>query len=222
MSSYQKKLLALLFLVAFNSTQPYTTRLVTGSEIEPFIPYIAQERLREYKSYPYLYDGKESEAYSLIEQFSKMPDSALVLLLEDDGESIVGYATGVSFLAYDEHFINSIKAFDNKNINSADCYYVPDEGVISSEHRTKESSCLLFKRIEDHARSLGYKSICFVTESHAEHPLKPSDYRESDDLWKSLEYAPLQVALEFSWNTITENNNTELRTHTLEYWGKEL
>lgn len=190
-----------------------------GDSLGELAPFIAEQRVTLFAGYPYLYQASVEDDLPYAKWFVKLSQSAGAIAYFNDLP--VGLITGTSFKDFDEHFQGSIALFENAQLNPADYYYV-SEVIIMPQHRKYGLSKQLFLILECHAKKLGYRKICFVTESHKEHPLKPDAYKELDGLWKKLGYDTMNLSIQFSWPTLQVDGSCMNQEHVLEYWQKDL
>lgn len=217
---FKKILYFPLLLIIFQTlSQDYNIKLITGQEQSAFIPFIADLRISQYREYPYLYEGNMKEESAYLSWLLALPSSAIAIAYL--GSQPVGFVGGAGFVEFDEHFKGSIELFKNAQVQPAAYYYFTDV-IIAHEHRGKKLGTKLFKVLEAHAQSLGYKAGCCVTESHEIHPLKPKDYKSVDSFLQRIGYTKSLLALNFTWMTRQIDGESAVQEHTLTYWLKTL
>lgn len=197
----------------------YHIRLLMGDAIQEIIPFVITQRIDQYREYPYLYEGSIEEETESLRIFAQLPQSAVAVAYHEDKP--VGFITGTPLIGYGHHFEGSIQAFENDGKNPKDYYYFADV-LILPEHQGKSLATRLFEIFEAHCRNLGFPYISFVSESHAEHPLKPADYKEVDLIWQHFGYQKTNIVIYISWNTIQSNDPSQDQAHELPYWIKML
>lgn len=212
------KAVLIAMISVFYMHADYTYKLFEKESIEEVLPFIVANRIEAFREYPYLYEGNWDEEASLIRQLSTMRDSAVVVAFFHDQP--VGFLSGVSFQAYDDHFVGSVEKFQQAGFDAQAFYYFP-EMIIVSEHRGKGLSKKLFTILKENAKKMGYTQGCFVTESHENHHLKPVDYRGLDTLWSDMGCQKTDITLNFSWMTLQNNNEQSMQEHILTYWIKD-
>ncbi len=176
--------------------------------------------LNTFKQYPYLYKGTPEEAQQYFEYFASNAQGLVVHAKVDD--NLAGFITGVPLLA-NERFKGISSLFQTTNLDPTLSYYLSDAIVLAS-YRNKGVAKNLFRLLEEKVRSWGYKNICLATSEREEnHPLKPSNYTNSDEVWKHLGYTKTSMKINHEWITIIdEKENAELRENVLVFWIKEL
>jgi GNAT superfamily N-acetyltransferase len=218
-------LFALVFLIPFanhttnNADAAYEIRLLTGDVIREMLPFVATQRIGMYHTYPYLYEGSLAFELSDLDEFSRLPQSAIAVAYFD-GEP-VGFIVGAPLAGYDQHFMGSIEAFENDGKDPKDYYYFADVLILPA-HQGKSLATQLFKAFEAYCKNIGFSYACFVSEYYAEHPLKPSDYREVDLIWQHYGYQKSNIKIYVSWNTIQPVGPARQQLHELPYWIKKL
>ena len=71
-------------------------RTLRGEAAKPFIPSLAALRIQVFREYPYLYEGDLSYEEKYLQDYSRIPDSVVVLAL--DGERVVGASTALPLM----------------------------------------------------------------------------------------------------------------------------
>src|SRR5579885_528919 len=188
-----------LFIPIQASSIHYRFAILVGSELQAIAPFIAQQRMKEFRGYPYLYSANIDEEYAYVDWFCSLPDAVAAVAYVDNQP--VGFITGAPFIEFDQHFRSSIDVFIAAGLHPEDYFYF-SEAIIEPGHRNQLLLITLSKLIEDHVSKLGYSKACFLEESHDQHPLKPNDYQELDSLWKSLGYTKTMLTFTFDWDTI--------------------
>jgi GNAT superfamily N-acetyltransferase len=194
-------------------TEPVKILCLQGDEMRPYLGDLARLRIEVFRDFPYLYLGTVEYEQEYLAQFSKAPDSLLVLAL--DGERVVGASTGLPLCQGDEVFR---EAFSEEEI--ATTYYCA-ESVLLPEYRGRGIGHRFFDRREDHARALGCQHITFCSVIRPEdHPLKPADYRSNDEFWRKRGYVPDEGReVKLSWQDVDHDAET---LKALAFWSKEM
>ncbi len=218
-----KSLLGLLLCVSLYAhardvvADAYTACLLTGDDMQNKLEFLAQQRIKHYHGYPYLYDGNMQEELEYLNFVASSLHSVLCLIYK--GDDIVGFAMGASFTQFASHFKGSIELFQAANRNPHDYYYIADD-IILPGHEGHLLTERMFEKLEQYARNLGFAYTCIVHEQHDVHPLKPKNYCDID--WRKLGYAKTESAIHFTWNTLQADGSTCKQEHKLPYWIKKL
>lgn len=198
----------------------YSTTIFVGNEIQPYLPFIHNLCLLEYRNYPYLYEESVKGEYcDFLSWYLTSKDGALGIVFADGVP--VGFITGTALLDLQEHFVGVPELFTEHGLNAADYYYI-GEVIVQREYRGHFLSKDLFSAIEEHARMLGYTKSSLVTESHASHPCKPTNYRDFDGLCLRLGFQKCDVVMPFTWMTIQPGGPSMPQEHRLDFWLKDL
>jgi hypothetical protein len=74
-------------------SETITVKILSGPEIEAYIPDLARLRIEVFRDFPYLYDGTTEYEERYLHTYVESPESVVVLAL--DGERAVGASTGL-------------------------------------------------------------------------------------------------------------------------------
>lgn len=197
----------------------YTITLFRGEELNKFAPFVVEQRVTYFAQYPYLYQASVEDDLPYANLFIQLSHCAFVIAYYNDQP--IGFITGASCKEYNEYFEDSVPLCADTQVNLHDYYYISTV-IILPEHRGKGLCRRLFAVMEEYAKQAGYLKICFICESHKEHPLKPTAYQELDVVWKKLGYSPMNAFMKSSWVTLQTDGSCKHQEHTLEYWHKDL
>ena len=192
-----------------------TTRVLDRAEFDAALDEIAQLRITVFRDWPYLYDG--SLAYER-DYLSVYRDSAYsVVVGAFDGSRLVGVSTGTPMQDHSDDFG---AAFEGQDIALEQMFYCA-ESVLLPQYRGHGLGHKFFDHREAHARSLGFKKICFCAVLRPEnHPLRPKDYRPLDAFWRGRGYRSMDgVQASFNWKDVDQSQETEKR---LQFWARSL
>ena len=192
-----------------------TTRVLDRAEFDAALDEIAQLRITVFRDWPYLYDG--SLAYER-DYLSVYRDSAKsVVVGAFDGSRLVGVSTGTPMQDHSDDFG---AAFEGQDIALERMFYCA-ESVLLPKYRGHGLGHKFFDHREAHARSLGFKTICFCAVQRPEnHPLRPKGYRPLDAFWRGRGYRPMDdVQASFNWKDVDQLQETEKR---LQFWVRSL
>src|SRR5437667_6033180 len=183
------------------ASDTYSIKIAKGDDIHSIIPFIAQERIREFRSYPYLYIGSLDEEIAYLKWVAQQKNSSVAIAYENT--TPIGFLTGTDLVAYDQHFVGSLMLFEKEHLTPVSYYYFP-EVIISPEHECSGEiiATQLFNALEKFAQDLGYTTGCFVTiVENDSHPLRPINYQSLDPLWCTLGYVKSSHYITDSWLT---------------------
>lgn len=191
-----------------------TTRVLTGDDLAAALEDVARLRIAVFHDWPYLYDGNHDYERDYLRAYQS-PGAVVVAAL--DGDRIVGAATGAPM---SDHAADFGAAFADRLEALEDIFYCA-ESVLMRQYRGQGVGHAFFDAREDHARSLGAKFSAFCSViRHADHPMRPDDYRPLDAFWRKRGYAPLPgVIAQFAWKDLGKATETE---KTLQFWMKPL
>lgn len=170
--------------------------------------------INTFKEYPYLFKATFEESKQYFEYFASHEQGAVFKATVKN--NFAGFLTGVPLITIDDHCKGIIELFKNENLNPKNFYYLRDV-IILPAYRNQGIMKILIAKFQEYAQSLGYKGICLVTSEREEnHPLKPSNYRDIDEVWKHLGFTKTSIKMNYVWQTIIdEKGNSELRENTV-------
>jgi GNAT superfamily N-acetyltransferase len=204
----------------FANSSPYAIKIVTGKEMIPLLPFVAEQRIQIYRDYPYLYDGnmmENGEEMKYLHWFVAQPQSAFAVAY--DGAEPVGFISATDLADFDAHFAGTIELFTKAELDPKKYYYFADS-VVKPEYKNKQIETALVEAIEQHAKKLGYAAGCFADESHEQHPLKPKDFVDHDAAFKTSGYIRSSLSITFGWSTIQVDGSSKHQEHVLTFWLK--
>ncbi|MGE4073393.1 MAG: glycerophosphodiester phosphodiesterase family protein [Lysobacterales bacterium] len=199
-----------------SADSPISMLTLTGAAIRPFLPALAQLRIRVFREWPYLYDGDLEYEARYLQTYSQSSRSLFVLAV-DQGR-IVGCATAVPLCDEAEYCQAPLRAggYDVGQI----LYF--GESVLDIAYRGYGLGHRFFDVRERYARSLdGITHTCFcAVERDPGDPRRPPDARSLHDFWVGRGYQR-QSALRarFSWR---ELGQTAESGHDMGYWLRAL
>jgi len=202
-SSYLKfEIYTIRYVPLSNNLQIKT---LTGSNISPYIPSLAQLRIEIFREYPYLYDGSFKYEQNYLKTYTESPDSLAVIVF--DGDEPVGVSTAIPMDHETEEFK---RPFIEQGYNPNNVFYC-GESILKKEYRGKGFYSRFFKEREDHAKKLGRFDIitfCAVVRPD-KHPLKPENYRPLDPIWKKFGYSKHpELTTTYTWKDINEEKES--------------
>lgn len=198
----------------------YTIKLITNTEINSYLSFIAQMRLTALREFPYLYHGTMEAELPYVEFYSKAQDAIVAIAYADN--VAVGIITGAPFAQCHEILPGARIKFEHAKLQPEQCYYI-GEVIIFPEHRGKGLCRMLFTDIEKYVLSLGYTKTIFISVSReANHPFKPANYISQDIIWNRRGYKKTSITINFSWPTYQCDGSIAEQEHVLNYWMKNL
>lgn len=190
-------------------------RALTGDDIAPILPELAQLRIKVFRDWPYLYEGDLEYEADYLQTYQKAADALIVAAFEED--RLVGASTGCALLSHSDDFGAALSGVD---IPLKRIFYCA-ESVLLAECRGQGMGHAFFDYREAHARARGYSHTAFCAVVRpADHPLRPKEYRPLDPFWRARGYQPLDGAIaQFDWQDIDQRTQS---THDLQFWMKPL
>jgi len=191
-------------------------RTLSGNELAPVLPQLAQLRIDIFSAYPYLYKGSLAYEAEYLQAFSGATHAIIVVAETDTGE-IIGCATGS---AITEHHSEFSEPLARAGISLSGMFYF-GESVLVPVWRGQGIGHSFFDAREDFARSQGYAQACFcAVERPANHPKRPSDYSPLDSFWTRRGYIRRpDIQARFDW---PEEEGAPSQPHTMTYWINDL
>jgi len=189
---------------------------ISGSAIQAWLPVLAQLRICVFREFPYLYDGSVAYEEKYLHSYVAVPDS--VMVLAQDGERVVGAASGLPLVAETP---NVIAPFLQHGYDPRRIFYY-GESVLLPEYRGRGLGHRFLAEREAHARALGgFEMVCFCAVVRPiEHPRRPADYRPLDMLWNRhgfVRHPELHTI--FSWQDLDEATESP---KPMVFWLKRL
>lgn len=192
-----------------------TTRVLSGSDFEAALDDIARLRITVFRDWPYLYDGSLDYERSYLSVYRESARAVVVGAF--DGDRLVGASTGTPMADHSDDFG---AAFEGAGLDLSQMFYCA-ESVLLSEYRGRGLGHKFFDHREQHARALGFQSICFCgVQRPADHPLRPADYRPLDKFWTARGYRPMDgIIASFEWKDVDQAEETAKQ---LQFWSRAL
>lgn len=192
-----------------------TIKSFYGPEITPYIPALAELRIKVFYDFPYLYKGNLEYEKNYLEIYPKSAKSVLVAAF--DGDQIVGAATALPLLDEADYVI---APFKEAQMNLSDIYYFA-ESVLLKDYRGLGLGHQFFDGRELAAQKFNFKTVCFCAVNRpVDHSQRPTDYRPLDEFWLKRGFVKQpQLMSEFSWCDLDESVETKKK---MTYWMREL
>ena len=189
-------------------------KVVTGTEILPYIDALADLRTGVFRAWPYLYDGTLKNEQTYLQGYASCPHSVMILALDKD--AVVGASTAVPLKVADPNFRN---AFTESDYPVESVLYLAESALLSS-YRGRGIGHQFFDAREKHAVSIGahYTAFCAV-ERPSNDPRRPKDYQDLDAFWKKRGYTNHpEIRTNFDWRDVGDSVES---AHSLSFWIKK-
>lgn len=188
---------------------------LSGSEIGPLLPALAELRMQVFRDFPYLYDGDLAYERWYLERFAAAEEALVVAAFA--GDRLVGAATAAPLAAEHEDFR---APFIRVGIDPEVVFYLA-ESVLLGEFRGMGIGHAFFDEREAAGRRLGFAKAAFCAVVRPDdHPLRPADYRPLDAFWRKRGYAPVPgMTTTFPWKDLGE---AEASPKPMQFWLRAL
>lgn len=188
---------------------------VKGNEITPYISELAQLRLRVFREYPYLYEGKLDDEKSYLQTYLQCPESIMVVVLDKD--QVVGASTAIPL---EFETLSVQKPFFDQGMNIKNIFYL-GESVLLSKYRGKKVYRHFFVNREVAARAYGSKMTAFcAVERSPEDPRRPKNFVPLNQVWQHFGYQKHpELFTYFEWKEIGDESKVN---NTMVFWLKTL
>lgn len=195
-------------------------RAFFGKDIADWIDSMAKLRISEFKEFPYLYSGNMNIEKDYLSCYAK--DEHGLFLIAFDGNKVIGVASGIPLAKSTETVPGALEIFNKNNVNTKDFYYF-GEFIVCPQYRNKGIFSKLFFEECELVKKLGYKNACLMTvDREKDHPSKPLDYRNTDEIWAKFGFEKTNYRLTQQWPTIMPDGTVVNIQHSLSFWIKEL
>lgn len=192
-----------------------TLLTVSGEDILPSLPALADLRIRVFREFPYLYDGSAEYEREYLQAYARSPRSLFVLAL--DGQQVVGASTGIPLADGTDEFRAPFVA---QGVDVRTIFYF-GESVLLPAWRGQGLGVRFFAERERYAQALGgfrHTAFCAV-DRPADHPLRPQDYRPLDAFWARRGYRRQpEIRCVYRWKDVGQD---EVSDHVMTYWMKD-
>jgi ribosomal protein S18 acetylase RimI-like enzyme len=194
--------------------------LLVGLQLASMVTTISDWRVKNFKEYPYLYEGNNDYEKAYTKSYIDSLKSAVIVAYDED-EKLAGFLTCLPLID-DEEFLSTAKpVFLNAQLDPEKFYYC-GEVIIEGNYRKQGIARKLFAKFEEHAKELGYDNGCFVTIEHPEnHPLKPKDYEDPSIVWHHFGYEKTDIVVTAVYPTIDGNGFSD-KENKLVFWIKKI
>lgn len=189
-------------------------RVISGSDVEPYVHELVRLRIAVFREFPYLYDGDAEYEASYMRKYAASENSVFVLALS--GDAVVGVSTGVPLIEADADFQTP---FENSEFDLADVFYF-GESVLEPAYRGHGVGHRFFDEREAFAEHLGFSTTTFCAVIRPDdHPLRPERYRPLDAFWRRRRYIKRpDLVARYGWKEIGQDEETE---QEMVFWVRE-
>lgn len=177
----------------------------------PYLHYVAEFRLRYFKEFPYLYDGRMEDELNYLNKFVENPKSLITLAL-DDHDNVIGIATSWNLSCTQ----------DMNDLPCRDDYYYLGEFIIDKEYRRSGITARFMEIHENFAQKLNYKFCSLMTVIRRDHPLTPPNYVPIDCICRKYGYKKNGYTHVYKWDTIQPDASVVNAENIMELWVKTL
>lgn len=184
-----------------------------GDAIRPYIPALAELRMRIFCEYPYLYQGSVEYEQNYLKDYANQATNLCVIAT--DGEQVVGASTAMWLRHTAPAFQH---CFSGSPCNTAAIFYF-GESVLLPEYRGRKIGHAFFDHREQHARLCGAETAAFCAIERPNRP-QPESYRPLDGFWHKRGFTRNpDLAVNYRWKEVGESIETD---HKLVFWTKDL
>lgn len=192
--------------MAANTTFKLHTKILRGTELEPYLDSVAHLRIKIFREYPYLYDGNPNTTYEkeYLGRYVNCKDSILIIV--QDGDKVIGASTGMPM----QYELEEIKRpYANMGYDLNQLFYC-GESVLLPAYRKLGLYKTFFQQRELVAKEMDLKYSTFLAIVQREnHPLKPQNYQPLDDIWQYFGYQKSpHLMTKFEWKSIDEDESS--------------
>lgn len=193
--------------------------IINGEELPSFVDLLMEWRLSYFREFPYLYEGSREYEERYLSGFVSHHESILVVARED---KVCGLLSALPLLSEFEIAAEVDSLCAALNVPASEVFYI-GEVVVDKECRGTGVARRLIAEAERHAVSHSYRACCLLSVVREEdHPLRPQNYRSSDDVWRKLGYVRSSVITQFEWPTIQSDGKVRNMSNDMRYWVKQL
>jgi GNAT superfamily N-acetyltransferase len=185
-----------------------------GEEIHPYITDLAKLRIRVFKEYPYLYEGKLEYEMDYLQRYIASSESIMVIVFE--GDHIVGVSTAMP-LKFE--LVEFQQPFLSAKMDIEKIFYL-GESVLDKAYRGQGVYRHFFEERELAAKKYGCHTYAFcAVERSADDPRRPMEYKPLDEVWQRFGYQKHQdLFTDFNWPEVGEK---QASSHRMVFWLKK-
>lgn len=191
-----------------------------GPAILPFVPEMAEFRIRGFRAFPYLYEGTTAYEEKYLQGYVHEPRALLVRVL--DGRHVIGVATATPLASSADIVAEAPLGFAAAGHDPKTFYYYA-EILVTPSYRGRGIARRVYEERERHARQWGYRHLCLaVVERPEDHPLKPNDYAPPERIWIRDGFERTGIRFAYEWPTIQPGGLVVAQQNPMVFWMKEL
>jgi Acetyltransferase (GNAT) family len=192
-----------------------TFKVFQGKEIEPFLDELAKARIKQFRYYPYLYQGNMEYEKAYLAPYVANEDGLMIAAFDD--YTMIGFVTGIPLMSSSEIIQDAENQFAKLGYDARKLYYL-GEVIIAPQYRQFGIGHKFIKPVESKILSLGYVGACgLIVDRPADHPLRPKEFPDLIVYAKSLGYVNTGLTSELSWPTIQADGSVIEEINTLNY-----
>lgn len=217
------KIIVAAFVFLFSGVhamEPVCINFAQGADCAKCMDYLVDLKIETFREFPYLYIGTQEFEREYIGGYPKNQDSCFALAYV--GQELAGILTGTPLQVICDREADILKAFTQLELHIPD-YYFFGEVITLEQFRNQGIATKNFEVLEQHARKLGYKHVCFITvEREDTHPLKPENYKGPTSLFIKLGYAKTTMHFVWVWPTLQLDGTVQNVENIVAMWVKNL
>lgn len=197
-----------------------TIRLVINNDIINYLDKISEFRIKEFKEFPYLYEGNEEYEKSYIKGFIEGQNSVLGIVEIDS--NIIGVATAMP-LRCEAEIVKDVELEFHKMGFKIDEFFYIGEVIVKKGYRGNKISSRLLETVEKYFLNLGFKYACLSTvERDIEDSRRPKNYSDIDKLCLYNGYTKTKIYSDYSWPMKSDDGSIREVVNEMVYWIKKL
>ncbi len=186
-----------------------------GKEIEPFLDELAKARIKQFRYYPYLYQGNMEFEKTYLEPYVANEDGLMIAAF--DGENMIGFVTGIPLMSSSEIIQDAENQFAKVGYDARKLYYL-GEVIIAPQYRSFGVGHKFIKPVESKILELGYHGACgLIVDRPEDHPLRPKGFPSLELYAQSLGYKSIGITSQLEWPTIQADGTVVDEVNTLNY-----
>lgn len=192
-----------------------TIQRFKGEQAFTYIDKLAELRIKVFKEYPYLYDGKLEYEKKYLSTYTNCPESILVIV--KDKEEVVGVSSAIP-LEFETSECQQPFIDSQLPINSI--FYF-GESVLLPQYRGTGVYRSFFHERENAARNYGSHMAAFCAVERDENdPRRPNDYTTLATIWQHFGYKQHpELRAYYEWKEIDSDKSTR---KPMIFWTKDL
>jgi ribosomal protein S18 acetylase RimI-like enzyme len=196
-------------------TPTFTFKIFQGTEIAPFLDELAQARIKQFRYYPYLYEGSIEYEKAYLEHYITNKDTLMLAAFDED--KMVGFVTGIPLMSTAEIVHDAENKFAKVGFDANKLYYL-GEVIIMPQYRNYGIGHKFVKPMEKKIIELGYEGSCgLIVDRPDDHPLRPKNFPNLELYAKSFGYVRVGITSELPWPTIQADGSIVEQVNTLNY-----